>query len=52
MPFFSLYEALSNHPTYFDELYRNLVKAGESAGVLDTVLEADVEIGARNETTS
>jgi type IV pilus assembly protein PilC len=24
---------------YFDELYRNLVKAGETAGVLDTVLE-------------
>ena len=27
------------HPLYFDELYRNLVKAGESAGVLDTVLD-------------
>ena len=35
----SLHEALSAHPTYFDELYRNLVKAGESAGVLDTVLD-------------
>lgn len=32
-------EALSQHPVQFDELYRNLVKAGESAGVLDTVLD-------------
>ncbi|MBB5014563.1 type II secretion system F family protein [Rehaibacterium terrae] len=35
----SLSEALGRHPVYFDELYRNLVKAGESAGVLDTVLD-------------
>ena len=35
----SIYEALSRHPVQFDELYRNLVKAGESAGVLDTVLD-------------
>lgn len=35
----SLHEALSRHPVYFDELYRNLVRAGESAGVLDTVLD-------------
>ncbi len=35
----SLHEALSKHPVQFDELYRNLVKAGESAGVLDTVLD-------------
>ena len=35
----SLAEAISRHPVYFDELYRNLVKAGESAGVLDTVLD-------------
>ncbi len=35
----SLNEALARHPVQFDELYRNLVKAGESAGVLDTVLE-------------
>src|SRR5687768_15339215 len=35
----SLSEALSRHPIQFDELYRNLVKAGESAGVLDTVLD-------------
>ena len=35
----SLYEALSKHPVHFDELYRNLVKAGETAGVLETVLD-------------
>lgn len=35
----SLHEALSKHPVQFDELYRNLVKAGESAGVLETVLD-------------
>lgn len=35
----SLYEAISKHPVQFDELYRNLVKAGEGAGVLETVLD-------------
>ena len=35
----SLYEALHAHPVQFDELYTNLVKAGESAGVLDTILD-------------
>lgn len=35
----SIYEALSKYPVQFDELYRNLVRAGESAGVLETVLE-------------
>ena len=35
----SLYEAISKHPVQFDELYRNLVRAGEGAGVLETVLE-------------
>jgi type IV pilus assembly protein PilC len=32
-------EALKAHPVQFNELYRNLVKAGEGAGVLDTVLD-------------
>ncbi len=31
-------EALSRHPLYFDELYVNLVAAGEEAGVLETLL--------------
>ncbi|MFC1695410.1 type II secretion system F family protein [Pseudomonadota bacterium] len=35
----SLYEALSEYPVQFDELYTNLIKAGESAGVLDTILD-------------
>jgi type IV pilus assembly protein PilC len=35
----SIYEAMSKHPVQFDELYRNLVKAGESAGILETVLD-------------
>jgi type IV pilus assembly protein PilC len=32
-------EALSKHPYYFDELYVNLVTAGEHAGILETLLE-------------
>ena len=35
----SLHEALGKYPVQFDELYCNLVQAGESAGVLDTVLD-------------
>jgi type IV pilus assembly protein PilC len=34
----SLHEALSKHPLYFDNLYQNLVRAGEAAGVLETLL--------------
>jgi len=35
----SLAEALARHPVHFDELFVNLVRAGESAGVLDTILD-------------
>ena len=35
----SMYEAISKHPVQFDELFRNLVRAGESSGVLETVLD-------------
>ena len=35
----TLNEALGKFPVQFDELYQNLVRAGESAGVLDTVLD-------------
>src|SRR5918993_2060444 len=35
----TLYESLGRHPLQFDDLYRNLVKAGEGAGVLDTGLD-------------
>ena len=35
----SLSEAMARHPVQFDALYRNLTRAGEGAGVLDTVLD-------------
>ncbi|HZX79760.1 MAG TPA: type II secretion system F family protein [Lysobacter sp.] len=35
----SFSEALAKHPVQFDELYQNLVRAGEAAGVLETVLD-------------
>src|SRR3546814_13838434 len=35
----SIYDSLCKHPVQFDELYRNLVRAGESAGVLEVVLD-------------
>ncbi|HHH46128.1 MAG TPA: type II secretion system F family protein [Thiotrichales bacterium] len=35
----TLNEALAKHPQYFDELVCDLVKAGEQAGVLDTLLD-------------
>jgi len=36
----TLAEALAKHPVYFDDLYVNLVESGESAGVLDQVLDS------------
>jgi type IV pilus assembly protein PilC len=45
----SLHESLARHPVYFDELYINLVKAGESAGVLDTVLKTIADYKERME---
>src|SRR5690242_8240467 len=35
----SLHEALGKHPLYFDDLYTNLVEAGEQAGALETLLD-------------
>lgn len=35
----TLFEALSKKPVYFDELFCNLVHAGEQAGVLETLLD-------------
>jgi type IV pilus assembly protein PilC len=46
----SLHEALGLYPVEFDELYRNLVHAGESAGVLDTVLDTVATYKERMET--
>jgi type IV pilus assembly protein PilC len=34
-----LQEALAAHPHVFDELYVNMVRAGEKGGILDTVLD-------------
>ncbi len=45
----SLHEALGRYPVQFDELYRNLVKAGESAGVLDSVLDTVATYKERTE---
>ena len=35
----SLAEALSKHPLYFDQLFINLVNAGEQSGALETMLD-------------
>jgi len=35
----SLTEALAKHPLYFDDLFLNLVEAGEQAGALETLLD-------------
>ncbi|MFZ1624682.1 MAG: type II secretion system F family protein [Gammaproteobacteria bacterium] len=35
----ALAEALGRHPLYFDDLFVNLVTAGEQAGALDTLLD-------------
>ncbi len=35
----NLSDALSKHPLYFDDLFCNLVRAGEHAGILDTILD-------------
>lgn len=35
----TLADSLSKHPLYFDELYVNLVRAGEAAGILEDLLD-------------
>jgi type IV pilus assembly protein PilC len=35
----SLHEALGKHPLHFDDLYVNLVEAGEQAGALESLLD-------------
>jgi type IV pilus assembly protein PilC len=35
----SLHESLGKHPLYFDDLFVNLVEAGEQAGALETLLD-------------
>jgi type IV pilus assembly protein PilC len=45
----SLSEAMARHPVQFDALYRNLTRAGEGAGVLDTVLDTVATYKERTE---
>lgn len=45
----SLSESLGKHPVYFDELYCNLVAAGEKAGVLDELLDTIATYKERTE---
>ena len=35
----SLADALAKHPLYFDDLFVNLVRAGEAGGILETLLD-------------
>ena len=41
----SFSEALQNHPTLFSNFYISMVKAGETAGILDEVLDRLASIG-------
>ena len=45
----SLSESLGKHPLHFDELYCNLVAAGEKAGVLDELLDTIATYKERTE---
>jgi len=45
----ALHEALAQYPVQFDELYCNLVHAGETSGVLDTVLDTVATYKERTE---
>jgi type IV pilus assembly protein PilC len=45
----SLAEALGRHPLYFDDLFCNLVQAGEQAGVLETLLHKIAEYKEKTE---
>jgi type IV pilus assembly protein PilC len=35
----TLHDSLAKHPLYFDDLFVNLVEAGEQAGALETLLD-------------
>jgi type IV pilus assembly protein PilC len=45
----TLAEALAKHPLYFDELFCNLVHAGEQGGVLETLLHKIAEYKEKTE---
>jgi type IV pilus assembly protein PilC len=46
----SLSEAVGKHPRYFDQIYRNMIEAGEMTGKLDSFLERIVYSLERMET--
>lgn len=46
----SLTDALKKHPLYFDDLFCNLVRAGEQAGVLETLLDKIATYKEKTET--
>lgn len=45
----SFSESLSHYPRYFSPVYVNLVKAGETGGNLDSVMEELAELGEKQE---
>ena len=47
----SLHEALAKQPLYFDDLFVNLVRAGEQAGALDTLLDKIATYKEKSEAT-
>ena len=36
---YSFSDALASHPDIFDDIYVNMVRAGEAAGILDDILK-------------
>jgi type IV pilus assembly protein PilC len=46
----SLTQALRKHPAYFDDLFCNLIEAGERAGVLESLLEKIATYKEKSET--
>jgi type IV pilus assembly protein PilC len=45
----ALHDALAKHPTHFSGLYVSMVQAGESAGILDTMIERLAHTLEKNE---
>lgn len=48
----SLSEALAQHPRVFNQLYVQMIRAGETAGILDQMLERLAQLGEHQEETS
>jgi type II secretory pathway component PulF len=48
----SLSEALERHPTIFSKLYVQMVRAGETAGILDQMLDRLAQLGEHEEETA